>query len=570
MTINAQLPFAFRHWTQLSEQNLVNWTDPQLGPGILPMHYTEQARQMQVFDPARCRPATDDDRARGEWRIVHDKVCATPPKDYAFWRDFETGLPASAPSYMAGDSLPRWRVKENLPPTANPGSVRWPYRWGVTSNSYPHTNPSDAGADIYEVTRQTLNKFVDRYPWTYFRRQNRDWNYRSIPSRNSRDFYERLRAFHWSMASTNARAASGGFYDLIAADDNYWRPYVLAETEMFDAIVNAFLMPQIGDYQSCIKPPGSTATMWDPDCGLNIAPSFSVDAATGRYIDPDFDSTAEGGGSWNYQQYVNHTGFVFEKSDASRALTDGRAVFFTISRDNYLDGRNVNINFRSDMPEAIDRLLGGVLSGDFETVAPYVNPADGANPPVHSFALGGKDEPTRPAGSYLLFPNVGYKQQVGTLVFAHIFGRLNGDLTLANKMRIWIDGMVGEINIPDAQKAKFFDPGTGITYTARKYGPWQVDGRTVDKGIGSRMLRMANLLAAKAYEVVGGPDNPTLDAFGQVQFVLDADGYAKPLADSGGAQQTFRSYVGLLDASVQLGNMVGYGPFNGWGSIDLN
>ncbi len=34
--------------------------------------------------------------------------------------------------------------------------------------------------------------------------------------------------------------------------------------------------------------------------------------------------------------------------------------------------------------------------------------------------------------------------------------------------------------------------------------------------------------------------------------------------------KTYRDYVGLLDASVQLGNMVGYGPFNGWGSIDLN
>ncbi|MCB9582959.1 MAG: hypothetical protein H6717_38335 [Polyangiaceae bacterium] len=557
MSTDEQQVFAPRLLSQLVDFNLVN-------SGVGVVHYTEQARLMKVFDPARCRDATEDDYARGEWRIVHGKVCSAAPKDYAFWQDFDS---TTVSGWEGWGTAPRVHVKADIP---NAGSVRWPYRWGVSSNAYLHTNPSDAGADMYEATVQTINKFQDRYPWTYFRRQNRDWNYRNLPSRVSREFYERLRAYHWNTAINNARLQENGSFAQAAGSDDWWRPYIMAETKTFDAISEAFMAPQIGEYQSCIKPAGTTATLWDSDCGLNIASSFSIDAATGRYVDPDFDSTAGGGGSWDYQNYVNHAGFTFEKSDASRTLTDGRAVLFTISRENYLDGRNVNINFRSDMPEAIDRLLGGVLSGDFETVAPYVLAADGPNPPVHSFQLGGAAEPTRPAGSYLLFPNVGYKQQVGTLVFAHIFARLNGDLTLANKMRIWIDGGVDQINIPDAQKALFTDPESGYTYVARRYGNWQIDGKTVDKGIASRMLHMANLLAALAYEVQGTATNPTLDAYGRVQYVLDADGFPKKRADAGSAATDFRNYVGLLDASVQLGHMVGYGPFNGWGSIDLN
>jgi hypothetical protein len=33
----------------------------------------------------------------------------------------------------------------------------------------------------------------------------------------------------------------------------------------------------------------------------------------------------------------------------------------TISRDNYLDGREPKLNFRSDMPQAFDRVLGALL-----------------------------------------------------------------------------------------------------------------------------------------------------------------------------------------------------------------
>ena len=609
-------PFAYRNWTQLTEDNLAVWSNPDIikdipvssgkgqplpgGGNGLPganifgtseflqgMHYTEQARRLKVFDPARCREATEEERNLGQWRVVHGKVCAPPPKDYAFWRDFENGTP---PSNEISEPLLKWRVNPNV--ATAPGAIRWPYRWGVTSNSYPHTNPSDAGADIYEVTRSTIEKFDYQYPFTYFRRKNRDWAYFRIPSRISRGFYERLRAFHWSMAIDAGRLGAlispdepfatqfgfspqdvdevnAGIYKILGEADDWGRPQAMAANEIFNAITRAFLMPQIGNFGTCDPGPGQTQGLLDADCGGGGNKSLVVDASTGRYIDPDFQGDANGGGSWDYQAYVNWAGYTFEKSDASRALTDGRAVFFTISRENYLDGRNVNVNFRTDMPQAIDRLLGGVLSSDFETVAPYVVGGSAIETsPVLTTNLFG-DNPSRPAGARALFPNVGYKQQVGTLVFAHIFARLNGDLTLSNKMRIWIDGQTSfGGNIPDAEQARFYNPESGLTYIAKKYGPDQVMGKTVDKGIASRMLRTANLLLAKAYQVDGGSANPVLDQYGQVNVQRDANG--QPILISAVYAQEYRSFVGLLDAASQLSNMVGYGPFNGWGGIDLN
>jgi hypothetical protein len=603
--VDQQEPFSYRNWTQRSEQNLTYFPTGSPGyvsndPKTIDMsprfrtHYTQHARDLKVFDPARCRDASEAEKQHAEWRIVHGKVCMHPRKDYAAWQDFEHGVPGSAPNWMrTGNDFTKFRVSDAAADTLPINAVRWPYRWGSTFNAYIHTQASDAGADVYEVVREAIRKFEYSYPFSYFRRNNRDWFYRSLPGATNRRFFEHMRAIHWGLASDNAWLGSIDAFAQAAADDNWHRPYVMAGTDMFEMVTRAFLMPQVGEpggnakngYWKCgpSSPKrvgiGATRDMYDAECGSDsvaLPSPFQIDIATGRYIDLDFAGDAWGGGSWDYQNYVNHAGYTFEKSNAARVLTDGRPVFFTISRDNYLDGRNVYINFRTDMPEAIDRLLAGVLASDFETVAPYVVQSEiGASdgyPAVRTFNLAGPNEPTRPADAMLLYPNVGYKQQLGAMLFTHIFARLGADLSLANRMRVWIKGQYGELELPADEQARFYDPDTGLTYIARQYGTEKIDGKTVERGIGARMLHSANILLAKSYEVVGGPATPVFDANGQVQLVLDANG--KPIKLTTPAAQTaysqFRSYVGLLDASVQLANMVGYGPFNGWGSIELD
>lgn len=561
LTRDAQNDFAGLHFSQLIDENYVNWEGDAGLSGVTPMHYTELARRLKLYDPGRCRDATDEEAAQAKWRLVHGKVCTPPPKDFGAWQDFQDRT--SPPLAIDGT-----RVEVRGDARAAAGNLRWPYRYGVTFNAYPHTNPFDAGADVYEVTHQSIEKFEYEYPFRYFRRQRRDWYYPALPSRLASSFYERLRAIHWGIAFGNATNAQlyPDSLDRIEQSDNWQRPYLMAETEMLDGIARAFLMPQPGSYSAAgdFSEQRQRYTIYDTGGSQQIGGLFSLDASTARYVDPQYDSGPLGGGSWNYLDYAQYNGFNVEKADAARALTDGRPVFLIINRDRYLDSRNTNINFRTDMPKAIDRILGGVLSNDWEAIGPYVTPGDQhPEPRLMSF---GADVPTRPEGARVLFPNIGYNQQVAALVWAHVLARLNSDLTLSNKMRVWVKGRVGELDIPEAQQARFYDPRSGITYVARAYGLEEIDGSMVDRGIGSRMIQHANTLLGRVYAVETDDSGEMLyDEFGSPVLSLDDSGSPIESGDDE-AKQELRDYVGLLDATVQIAELVGYGPFNSLGA----
>ncbi len=564
MPMKDQDTFAVRNWSHLPDYSLANWsTDLTGGEAVQPMHYTEAARRMKLFDPSRCRDATAEEKAHAEWRIVHGKVCAPAPRDYAAWNDMQDG-PAAGNDYFSP------KLRSRADGRTAPGAVRWPYRWGTTSNSYLHTNPSDAGADVYEVTVETIRKFDYSYPFRYFRRGNRDWFYPGIPSRTINEFYERLRSYHWGIANNNAYFRSFGDADFqaLAKSDDWWRPYLVAERLMFDNITRALLMPEIGGYTKVTQKAaygdvflGSTKDIYLPGAP-NAGAKFILDAATGRYISPSFNDGPGGGGSWEYQNWVNWVGFSVEKSEAGRALTDGRAVFQTNSNQNYLDGRGLSVSFRTDMPEAVDRLIGGLLSSDWDTIAPYVPISiEDTHPEVQMTDLSGV-APKRPAGTGLVYPNVGYQQQISTLLYTHLYSRLDTDLTLANKMRIWVDGYLGEFNIPTEQQIRFTNPESGLTYIARKFGPDEIDGKIVDKGVASRMLDRANRLLLLTYQVeLDAQNKPILDQYGQPTVKRGTDGQPLELA-TGALTTDYRLYVGVLDASVQISNLVGFGPFN--------
>ncbi len=584
-------PFAYRNWSQLSEANLVVWSNPDLvkgitvesgkalptaklfgsGPFLQPMHYSEQARRLKLFDPERCREATKEERAQGQWRVVHGRLCAPPPRDFAFWRDFENGTP---PSNEISEPLLKWRVKPTVS-TAG-GAIRWPYRWGRLSGAYPHINSSDSGADVYEVTRSIINQLDAQYPFTYFSRRNHDWDFFQAPkpSRATRTALGRLRALHWSMAMDTGRLgglvgpadapgwnsselaeANGALFGLLSRSDDWARPQTLAASDIFEALARTLLMPQIGTYGLCDPGPAQTTRLLDADCGGAESKSLLVDASTGRHVHPDFSGDPFGAYQWDYPFKPSWTGFGVEKSDATRALLDTRSVFLSVVRESYLDSDNVNVNFRTDMPQAFDRLLGAVLSSDFETIAPYVVGGSATETSaLHSTNLFG-DNPTRPGGARTLFPNIGYKQQVGALVFAHIFARSSSDAALSDKLQIWLAGLSDEPGVPDAEQVRFYNPESKFTYVAKKFGPDTAMGKTVDKGIGSRMLRTANLLLARAYQVEGGSENPVLDQYGQVTVERDDNG--QPILLSAVYAQEFRSYVDLLNAAVELRKAIG-------------
>src|SRR5690606_27812536 len=131
----------------------------------------------------------------------------------------------------------------------------------------------------------------------------------------------------------------------------------------------------------------------------------------------------QAGGSWDYTTYAQRSGYEIEKALAARALTDGRPVFSSFSRDIYLDDRITNINFRNDVPKAVDRLLGGLLAAQWPSVSPYVTSTDldrgDAEVKVPDLL---SEAPALPNGAQQLFPNFGYNQAVPTLVYSHLYG----------------------------------------------------------------------------------------------------------------------------------------------------
>ncbi|MBI5534828.1 MAG: zinc-dependent metalloprotease [Deltaproteobacteria bacterium] len=557
-----QIQFVARMQSQLSDEDMMlREMPPAFGPGnaVYPVHYTRAARTLQNFDSARdCRPATPDEVRKGEWRVVHGKVCGEGPRDHAAWKDFVHDPIDTELAGWTGNLSPFTHTR----PDAKTGGsmVRWKYRYGETyGTAYWHTSYLDSGADPYEVTHNTMLHFKYTYPMSHFRRGNRQYYYDSVPSSVVNRYFERVRAFHWNVGSAVAQYGPDGVA-ILGADDDWFRPDLMAEQELFGMLQQALLAPEPGGF-SKVDAVGGGVYYDVPPYGEGTA--FIVGVPTGRFIGEEFDSDPTAGGSWNYLAWMKHTGFHVEKALAMRTLVDSRPELYVIARETYMDGRNVFINYRNDLPQAVDRLLGSVLAEDWTTAGVYWDPAkpmDLETGEIQPEFMSLMDAvPTRPSDAKTIAGNLGYRQQVAGVIFAALFSRLNSDMELVNKTRIWVDGVDGAVSLttfPESDQIRFTNPESGFTYIARKYGSEVVAGKTVDKGIASRMIQRANGLLMLAYVT----DNK-LNAFGAPTMILNSNG--QPQVKSSEAVGALRQYVGLIDAVRQVGHDMGYGPLEG-------
>ncbi len=529
-------------------------------------HYTKLARNAKVFDPARdCRDATDEEKARAKWRVVHGKICSPSPKYNMAYEDMKsrdlevkiggqkTSVGADGVHYVGKDYV----TGEDV--------YRWQYRYGedYSSGGYMHAKMMDSGADVYEITANTIRKFDVTYPWQYFRRQNKEFAWWFLADRVASTF-KRIRGYHWNTATDIGRAAAGD-----TDNDDRSRPSVMANAEMFRFLQRAILTPEPGYYadQTTRTPtrPGALKIFDAPDypTEAQMASATQVGVVDGRFVQIDFDNTL--GGSWEYQAFPKHVGYDMERVLAIRELVDSRPTLSTVSRENALDGRDPYISFRTDMPQALDRLIGGILAEDWETIAPSLA-KDGS---LANFDIMEKD-PTklvRPANTVIAFPNVGYSHEISGGIYTLLFSRFSTDMTLANKLRVRAEGDAGP-TIPADRRLAFTDPNSGIRYLATTFGTETIQGRAVERGVASRVLQHANELLAAAYKVQLDPatQEPVLDANGEP--TLERDGGGAPIVTNTVAEAKLRRYVGLVDGLRQAGNILGGGPLGGGGGGD--
>ncbi len=571
--------FAPRLQSQLGEIDQISYTDPVLEQtGVLPIHYTELARQMAVFDPSQCRDATDAEKARYGWRLVDGKICRQHVRDHAAMVDFETSLARPG----AQNESPMWRTVGSA--RTGGGQLRWGYRvaWDI-GTGYPHINYFDQGADVYEVAQSMIRKYELTYPTMYFRRTNREYQDWMIPANLARGVFRTLRGYHWTVARDAAyysSAFSPATYQRVTRDDNWMRPLLVVGPQIFDFFAKVLLRPEVGDFAVMDgRLPGRRQLFDALDTGATGTPTFEIGVIDGRFIGEQYDMNA--GGSWNYTAYLQHAGSYPEKPIAAIMLTDTRPTFSSISRSLFLDGREYQVNFRTDMPEAFDRLLGGVLSEDWDTVAMHVPTVPGGGTsglpalepqllPLWTVPSTAQPnaQPLLPSGSQLLFPDIGYRQQLPVVVYSMLFSSLNSNLDTIHRTRIWTEGAPEEVNVPEADRVRFANPETGITYVGRRYGRDVVDNVTIDRGIASRMIARANELLVDTYAVRRDATlQPLYGADGSVEVVYDANHQLVPAHPADSQQQTtsvsrFRNYVGLIDATRYASRLLGYGTLH--------
>ncbi|HVJ92728.1 MAG TPA: zinc-dependent metalloprotease [Labilithrix sp.] len=531
---------------------------PSVGYGA---HYTKAAVRANVFDPKRdCRDATEEEKETAKWRIVHGKVCSQSPKNHLSYDDMKS---SEISFKLQGQVIPigvdgvRWKGKDEN----GKELVRWQYRYGedYSRGGYVHAKPFDAGADIYETTLNVINRYKNQYPWTYFRRQNKEFAWWSLPSGVANSTFARLRGYHWSTTTDIGRSDAAGL-----KSDDAELPSVMAAKEMFDFLQQVILTPEPGTYglgansQLRTAPNGTPILdlLTDSELGRTTTfPSGTLGIIDGRFIQVDFDNSL--GGSWDYNAYPKHSGFDEEKVLALRELVDSRPTLSTVSRENALDGRDPYISFRTDTPHAVDRLLGGILSEDWETISPSLN-ADGKTHTVFSLVDRDPSKLVRPADNKgIIFPNIGYSNELGAAIYAMLFSRFSTDMVLAQKMRVRYDG--DDVpTFPADRQIGFTDPTTGIRYIAVRYGTEQIAGRAVEKGIASRMLQHANDLLSRTYQI----ESTTPGGEHQVKLV---DGLPVLKAGAEANEIALRRYIGLLDAMRQVGNILGGGPLGSGG-----
>jgi hypothetical protein len=154
----------------------------------------------------------------------------------------------------------------------------------------------------------------------------------------------------------------------------------------------------------------------------------------------------------------------------------------------------------------------------------------------------------------ILFPNMGYSNQIASGIYGLLYSRFSTDMVMAQNMRIKAEGDTGPTL---SNPISFRDPVTGIRYQAQSYGTETVAGRgAVERGIASRMIQRANELGAKAYTV------SSTSAGGENSYEMSN---GQPVVVDAAAEKEIRRYVGLLDAMRQVGNVYGAGPLGGGG-----
>jgi hypothetical protein len=581
-----------------------------------PIHYSHLDSEFDLIekcepvDVQKFKPGYWNDSRDGAWHHVVDghivtneegvtTRCTQPKVDFVQW----SALKDSGTKSRAIDNQNRARVPHGF---ASDG-------WADLGNImvYRHDN----GADIYEIMHFWLAQQEMNHIFSSYRRGRRDFNVWG-------SFYRTLARYHEKMRDS---AKAIGLYVTLARDtvSHYnqgddpadYVAFILgaiavdntvASTIAFDHFAHVFSRPQpgehglVGEGDPVLRSLDGTGFAGGGRAALNVANGvqggFGNISLGGRPVENALDRSQ--GRDYN-RDYTLNVGSYYEKAFTAYLLTESADNFISASRDDFVDSRFRAVSIADVFPDGYRRWLGNNLTNDEQIKGVYVMSENGSaiGPPAldgASYAtLGttswwpqGGIETCFPRGERLtcrdpfspingggpaigqgtvVDPQIGWEQQKFAILFSLIYLTENQRVNWIDQMRIYELGTESDPGF--ANRIEYHDPD-GRVYIAKTFGTETLYGKTVQKGIGARVLEYANELLAKGVVTTPVEHNgvtwhePLLDDNGNVQYrKVTRDGVVLvDTCDQSAPCTKLRSYTSVPAFLRQVMGWLGYIP----------
>jgi hypothetical protein len=566
----------------------------------------------QAFQPSNWNTEKD-----GKWNPVLDghlvtndankfMRCTQPKVDYVQW----DAMKNESDKTHAHDAKGRTRVPHGF------ASDEWADLGNVAV--FRHDN----GADLYEtmhfwIAQQEMNHIFNSY-----RRGRRDFNIWGAFNRTLGRYHEKMRdsakalGLYVNLAKDTVVQYNSSGDDPMAFAADILKQVALtgavSSSIAFDHFAHVFARPQPGGHGQLgdeAGPSGLTiARSYDGTGFANTgttAPLLNVaNGVTGQFGTislggrPIENALARDKGRDYDRNYTLNVGSYYEKAFTAYLFSESADNFISSSRDDYVDPRFRAVSLADIFPDGFRRWLANNLTDDEVVKGVYAlgqGNGGGPAPPAldeKGYALLGSTSwwPTTgaevcfpkadqincrqdpfapgspsPAAGTVIDPQIGFEQQKFAMLLSLIFIRENQKTYWTDQMRLY-DGNVDNPDFDD--RVEFHDP-SGRTWIARSFGTEVLFGKTVEKGIGARMLQYANELLATACitEPVtrgSGAGARTvglrckLGANGKPTFVNN--GTAVESCDNSKGCQRMKNYVAIPTLMRQAMGWLGYIP----------
>jgi hypothetical protein len=442
------------------------------------------------------------------------------------------------------------------------GRLRAPYGfatdgWADLGNLavYRHDN----GADAYELFNFLITEQEIRHIFDNYRRSRSSFSVRTQAARILGRYNEKMR----DGAKGLGLIANIFKHLLPEAGENYdanwalyanlfYRENILASGLAFDHFTRQFTRPQTGPHTYFAANDPARPVLRSIDSSFSGAPpatrAIMFDGATGYFdniaIGAKLVENQLGTGEGEFDRdYTNNVGSYYDKVYAPYLLTESVDNFISDSLTDFTDPRYRSVSMADLFPDGYRRFLANQLTGDEYIKGPRIA-ASGIDPlvdaelyptggigwvtwwtPQPEVCFPGQNQlicsvygcppghvcevdaegnfiphalnPMAPAETVAVDAQVKFEEHKWLIAQTLLYLPENAKTNWINLMGIWERGADEdpefanriELHIPD-----------GRVYIARTYGTEEIFGKTVQRGVGARVLEYANELMFKAYE----------------------------------------------------------------------